>query len=246
MARIRQIGLLTCALLVLCSGVWASLDFDGVDDAVDTGAVTGSPTGYPLTLATVVKITDHAGHQSFFQSGTYPSGFMWHTNLTSGTLAMNNLATLTEATSTGAVPTGAWVFLAVSSASATSHRLFCYNYATRAIVFNETNATNIGATTAPSGVVSLGRFGGGGYQMKGTMAWVAAYARDMTGSNGAAFLAMAHLGPYHPFTPSLLYAFEESTGTTARERMAGLHGTLTGFPGTQWVPTSLPGPIRIP
>ena len=226
-----------------------TLVFDGVDDRVDATNVTGFPTATPLSFACVIRVTDLANDQTILMAGRDAGGvnYGWYINNTSGTprIYFGGLSAVSDGTT--AVPTGAWVFLGYASASLSSHRHYCYNYETRAVVYNQTEATALQAIGTPSGPTArLGAYenGAASYSsfMKAELAWAAVYANDFTAASGDAFLAMAFLGPYAIATPSIYFDLLESSGTAARERRQNQTWTLTNFPASPWGAVSLPGP----
>jgi hypothetical protein len=246
------LGLVCCVLLWHLPAA-AALVFDGTDDRIATADAVGAPTGYPMSFAFWGKVTATDTKRTIVQTGTYinassGSGVSFAIEANE-TVLLYTAGTNIGFDSTGTIPNGAWIFIGTSSASATSHRFFCYNFETRSVVFNETSTTNLGAIVAPTTRINLGHFNANGAFsdfFNGTMTAVALYAADLTGNGGNAFQAMAFLGPYAVGTPSLLYTFNEMAGTSVwDQRGVGGIGTMTNFPGAPWVPMSLPAP-RIP
>jgi hypothetical protein len=232
-----------CALLLLASGGQAALLFDNADDNVTTTNVTGFPTGYPLTITAILTVGSLNSSIVLCGAGG-SSGYLFSVDV-DGHLMFGNIAPFNFLSSTGSLSTATPYFVAWAHASATSHRFFAYNYATRSIAFNETSTTDQGALTAPAGVCRLGTNDEGGPAMNGPLTQIAAYSRDLTIQNGDGLLNLATLGPYAGATPSVLYTFNEASGTSVRERRGtGNVGTMTGFPASPWQPIGLPGPVQ--
>ena len=227
-----------------------SLLFDGVDDRVDATNVTGFPTAYPVSFACVIRLTGYANDQTILQAGRDSGAsinYGWYILNTSGFARIYFGAPNTAADSTTAIPQTAWVFVGMASASASSHRLYCYNYETQTVAFNQTNTTTIGSMGTPSGPTArLGAYENGAATyssfLDSELAWAAVYANDFTVASGDAFLAMAFLGPFALATPAIYFDLLESSGTAARERMAKQTWTLTNFPASPWRAVNLPGP----
>lgn len=247
------IGLL-CLCLAWPLPASSTLLFDGADDKVVTTNVTGYPTGYPFTFGAVVRINDLNGFNTLISCGliSVPNGFevyLDRSSLTNGTVRLYNPATSGDIGTTGTVPLTTWVFVGVSSASATSHRFVVYNYESNSVTLNETSTGNLGSITAPGTRCQIGSTEGPSSSffdfLSGSMTWIAAYAGlDFTIASGAGLLNLAILGPYAGATPTMLYTFNEMAGTSATERRGtGNTGTLTNFPGSPWQPMSLPGPV---
>lgn len=252
----KRLGILLL-LLLLAIPCFGALLFDGLDDRVVTSSVAGAPTGYPFTVVAVVRRGASGTESSVAQFGTYATGaktgFGFYISMQAvRTLFIYNNAADILVESTASITEGTWLCVGVSSASATSHRFFAYNYENRTVVINETSSTNFGAITAPGTGSALGvqvnNAGAYSQFFIGTIAWVAAYAGlDSTGFGGDRFLAMAHLGPYATATPSLLYTFHEMTGTTVRDKRGTVNiGTMTNFPAAPWTSMALPGPLLFP
>ena len=228
------------------------LQYDGTDDRVVTTNVTGAPTTYPFGFGVVCRLTAVTNFPALFAAGLIDpagsrSGYTWQVN-NAQKLYVYNAVGLTTVTGTVNVPLNAWIFLGLACASATSHRLYCYNYETRSEVFNETLATNLGTLTAPAGTCKLGCSEGPSATFAnfwaGILSWLAVFNRDLTIQGGDVFRSMAQLGPTVQFTPTLLYAFNEMAGTTVRDhRGTSNDGTMTNFPGAPWVARSLGPPV---
>ena len=220
--------------------------FDGVDDRVSTTSVTGLPNGVPMSMCCVIRVTDLANDQGLIQCGddAVDPNYGWYIVNTSGVLRIycggNAIDNAT------AVPTGAWLFIGISSATLTSHRYFCYNYETRAIAFNETSTSDVGSFGSPGGsAAQLGAYNAGGAYsafLKAELAWLGLYKKDFTVDTGSAFQALAFLGPYAFGAPDIFFDLLESSGTAARERIANQTWTLTNFPASPWRAVNLPGP----
>lgn len=223
-----------------------TLIYDGVDDRVTTASVTGVPTGYPFAVGAVVRRSGQGAYHSLVQLGRGVGADRWGVELAdTNTLEVsNNVAGAVN--STGTVPNTTWMFVGYSGASSTSHRFFCYNYETRAVVFNEANTDLLvlGVSTPNSLKVGAFETGAGSYTdfFNGRFSWLGIYDVDLTGNAGDAFLAMANLGPYMVRAPTQLYTFLEGTTTSIFDRRGGLTGTMTNFPVARWEPMSLPGP----
>lgn len=223
-----------------------TLLFDGADDRVVTAAVTGVPTGYPFAVGAVIRRSAQNAYHSLVQLGRGTGADRWGIELASDNTLEVSDNTAEAVNSTGTVPNTTWIFVGYSGSSSTNHRLYCYNYETNAVVFNESKTTTVVLGTATPNTLKLGAWevGAGSYTdfLNGRLAWVGIYNVNLTGNNGDAFLAMAFLGPYAVVAPTQLYAFWESTGTTVQDLCSGLTGTLTNFPASPWEPMSLPGP----
>lgn len=241
--------------LLLAGSAQAALLFDRVNDYILTATATGGTFGYPFTVAAVVTMPVIDTTQALFQLGVYlpggQNGWIWYPTSAGGLSGVYNSDTDTGVSVTGSVPANTWVFVAWSSASATSHRGYCWNYQTLTEVFNATTTTNLNAITTPATSHTIGaqREDTATFTTHwgGTVAWLAVYNVDMTGLGGDHLRAMRYQGPYASGTPALLYTFDEMTGTTLRERRGvGGAGTLTNFPAAPWVPMGLPGPLMFP
>ena len=222
-----------------------SLLFDGVDDRVAATSATGRPSGTPMSMCCVVRLTSLTSYPALIFCGDEAVSpyYSWFIN-TAGILEIyvNTVSIL----STGAVPTGAWLFIGASSATTTSHRLFCYNYETRSVIFNEANTGTSGSFANPGDATStIGAYNNNGVYadfLDGEMAWLGLYTKDFTVDTGSAFEALAFLGPYAFGAPNIFLDFLESSGTAARERIANQAWTLTNFPASPWRAVNLPGP----
>lgn len=218
-----------------------ALGFNGSTQRVVTANQTGAPTVVPLTVCAVIRVTNFADYGCIFSCGRdTQNGYECVLKQTTGEMQVYNHAD--PADSGQAVPTAAWIFVGWSLTSSTSRRYYCYNYETRAVVFDVTSTVSY-AITAPVGQtckMGMDEDGAGSYwdPLNGQIAWVAVYDTDFTSD---ALLATAFLGPLVFRTPSLLYDFLEGTGTSTAERMGtGNTGTLANSP--TWNPMSLPGP----
>ena len=222
-----------------------SLVFDGVDDRVSSTSGTGIPNGTPMSMCCVIRMTSFTNFPAIIQCGDdgVDPNYGWYIN-TSGLLDIY-CGTL-DVFATTAIVTGAWLFIGVSSATTTSHRYFCYNYETNAVILNETSTLNPGSFAAPGGgTFQLGAFNFSGTYanfLDGEIAWLGLYTKDFTIDTGSAFQALAFLGPYAFGAPNLFFDFLESSGTAARERIANQTWTLTNFPASPWRAVNLPGP----
>ena len=228
--------------------------FNGTSTRCTTTTALGAPTAYPITTMVLVRLTSAPAHLVDYGltqigrtdvtlGGTFylygktgsPQQLQW---FRSG--AFVDSATFT-------VPTGVWLLIGYSGASATSHRFFVYNYTTQAIVLNSTAATNV-TYTNPTGHF----FKVGCYQSAAAptfsaftparFAWAAWYTTDFTVDAGRRFRLTALSGPYAAARPTALWSFYEPAGVvTARNLVQENHLTVTNAAVTAWE-TTLPLP----
>lgn len=242
------LGLLVC----LSRLAHADLVCDGVNDQVVMASTAGAPLTYPVTMTAIVKPT--VGVAAVIagvgtsQTGNI-GGYLFIINNT-GTLVVYNNSTTFVLQTVGVLATGKWYYLAWTSASATSHRLFAWDYALRTVTLNEPLSTNLGAIASSTAPVRIcHELGGGGTPqsfLNATVRHVAFYAKDWTASADP-FRAMAYLGPHAVATPTLLYNLQSVSGTTVRERQGTANtGTMTNFPATPWVAMAYPWPFWMP
>ena len=243
--------MLVLALLLLgCSIASAALIFQAGSptDYIRLANLTGAPTTYPLSLALVAKVTASNNNRYIIQIGRdgTVNGWSWQIFGTDeiGLYRHNT----TYDVSTADIVEGVWCFIGMSHGSSTSHRLFVYNYETRAVVFNETNATSVPAPGVPTNYSTIGGYDFNGTVnaegFDGTMSWIAVYNRDFTGAGGDYFKNIAQLGPYIHGAPVYLYSFQEMTGTTVRNRTTiSNDGTMTNFQASPWIAQGLPWPM---
>src|SRR5437867_6835371 len=114
-----------------------ALLFDGVDDKVRTTNAIGWGLSYPLALAMFCRLPALPGGDVALASlGLYtPSNAGWVWELSSaGLMDFVEISDLSydRVTSVGAVPATTWVLLGYVGTNITSHRLYCYNYETKA------------------------------------------------------------------------------------------------------------------
>ena len=198
-----------------------------------------------MSMCCVVRLTSLTSFPALIQLGDDGSGsnYGWYIN-PSGLLDI--YANVLDVFSATGVVTGAWLFIGISSATETSHRYFCYNYETRAVILNETSVEDPGSFATPGvATFQLGAYNNGGTYsnfLDGEIAWLGLYTKDFTIDTGSAFQALAFLGPYAFGAPDLFFDFLESSGTAARERIANQAWTLTNFPASPWRAVNLPGP----
>ena len=220
--------------------------FDGVDDRVNNAATSGLPSGAPMTMCCVLRVTDLANDQGLIQCGDdgVDPNYGWYINNTSGTPRIYCGSNAADGAT--AVSTAAWIFLGISSATTASHRYFCYNYETRAVVFNDTSTVDVSAFSGTGGgTAQLGAYNASGAYsafLKSELAWLALYTMDLTLDAGSGLQAIAFLGPYAIRAPAMYFDFNESSGTAARERIVNNTWTLTNFPASPWRAVNLPGP----
>src|SRR6266704_4123229 len=228
------------------------LTFDGVDDRISTANRNNGPTAFPFAVAAVIKLSSVAGFQVVLQYsfGAFDTtGFML-TAIDNNGLGMRwwiGTGVAADATTT-VLPNNTWLFVAASSLNSTTHRLYSYNYETRAVISNISTTTSSPFVNPSASFFHIGMDTGAdvsyGDNFSGIMSYVGVYKTDFTGHSGDAFQAMAFLGPYAVATPSNLWTFNEMTSTITREQIAGGNdGTLTNFPASPWVEGGLPSPV---
>jgi len=225
------------------------MTYNGTTTCLRSASSTGAPTGYPFTIAALVTFTA-TGDQAVMATGdggTAPlSGVEFY--LSTSTMAMYNNGSGVNIPGLTNVAQNARVLVVWSSLNATTHRSYAYNVDTRTQIYSDVlPTTNLGTITAPAGAVTVGcSMNGAANQefLTGTIYWAAAYAIDMTANIAAAGQALANLGPYAVGTPSILYSFQENTGTRVAERRGtGYVGTMAGT--VTWVNMGPPRPYHL-
>jgi hypothetical protein len=241
-------GLVLWALLVLVPGLArADLICDGTDDRIVTANVTGAPTTYPFTMTAIVRFAVLAVTEyNVFQAGLISPANGYEAVNRLDLMTVRNNATGAAVSQTGlTLPVNKTLYMGWTSGSTTSHRFYVWNYDDRTTVVNVTLSGNLQAITTPTSSLKIcaregpvGSFAG--VYLNGTVRQVAIYNKDWTASPDP-FRAMAYLGPFAISTPTLLYNFQSTTGTTVREQQGtGNVGTMTNFPASPWVPMTFP------
>ncbi len=228
------------------------LTFDGVDDRISTVNRNNGPTAFPFALAAVIKLSSVAGFQVSIQysfAGYDTTGFMLTVIDGGGSGARWWIgSTVAVDFAPTVLPVSTWVFIGASSLNSTTHRMYAYNYETRAVIANVTSTNSAPFVNPSASFFHIGMDTGDDVSyadpLAGIMSYAAVYTKDFTIQGGDAFLALAHLGPYALGTPSNLWTFNEMTGTTVREQIANTNdGTMTNFPASPWVVSGLPSPV---
>jgi hypothetical protein len=248
---IAYTGVVLWAIFLLMPGlVHADLICDGTDDRIVTANITGAPTTYPYAITAIVRFAVLAvAEYEVFQAGLISPANGYEAVVRGDMMLLRNNATGAAPFQGGlTLPVNKTLYLAWTSGSATSHRFYAWNYDDRTTITNSAVATNMQAITTPTSSLKMcaregpvGAFAG--VYLNGTVRQVAIYNKDWTASADP-FRAMAYLGPYAVSTPTLLYNFQSTTGTTVREQQGtGNVGTMTNFPASPWVPMTFPRPF---
>jgi len=209
-----------------------SVLFDGVDERITTTTGNGYSTSWPFSVAAVVKLTATTTGRSILSHSHYDSGFWIFDVLDDDILRF--IGNGTNVNSTVAVPEGVWVFLGYAGATSASHRLYCYNYETASLVFDETSTSDISTVAAAdTWVIGANRSAVSTYEsfFNGQISWLAYWQQNMTSAN---FASMRASGPYAVAAPSVLWGFVDTasggSGTSLAELQgSGDNGTLVNF-----------------